>query len=188
MYIIRLPQNGYTRFLFVLRQTKRHFDGKEYGESVKMKKIRKAFTITELVIVIAVIAILAAVLIPTFTNVIRRAKISSDTQTVASLNTALPPMPWTMRWIPRRICARCSTEHTAKGSMIRCVRRARSTAIITGMIPVPGGWNFRAAETCGGRNGFGAVLCLTRLCGRGSAFLCGGRPARLAERGVCPSG
>lgn len=54
-----------------------------------MKKIRKAFTITELVIVIAVIAILAAVLIPTFTNVIRRAKISSDTQTVASLNTAL---------------------------------------------------------------------------------------------------
>lgn len=54
-----------------------------------MKKIRKAFTITELVIVIAVIAILAAVLIPTFTNVIRRAKISNDTQTVASLNTAL---------------------------------------------------------------------------------------------------
>ena len=38
-----------------------------------MKKLRKAFTITELVIVIAVIAILAAVLIPTFTAVIEKA-------------------------------------------------------------------------------------------------------------------
>ena len=35
-----------------------------------IKKLRKAFTITELVIVIAVIAILAAVLIPTFTHVV----------------------------------------------------------------------------------------------------------------------
>jgi len=35
------------------------------------KKDRKAFTIVELVIVIAVIAILAAVLIPTFSNIIK---------------------------------------------------------------------------------------------------------------------
>lgn len=39
-----------------------------------MKKRQKAFTIVELVIVIAVIAILAAVLIPTFSTVIRKAK------------------------------------------------------------------------------------------------------------------
>lgn len=48
-----------------------------------MRKQRKAFTIVELVIVIAVIAILAAVLIPTFSGVIRRAKVSSDEQTAA---------------------------------------------------------------------------------------------------------
>lgn len=54
-----------------------------------MRKQRKAFTIVELVIVIAVIAILAAVLIPTFSGVIRRAKVSSDEQTAASLNTYL---------------------------------------------------------------------------------------------------
>ncbi len=35
-----------------------------------MKKNKKGFTIVELVIVIAVIGILAAVLIPTFTNVV----------------------------------------------------------------------------------------------------------------------
>ncbi len=46
-----------------------------------IKKLKKAFTITELVIVIAVIAILAAVLIPTFSNVIENAKESAALQT-----------------------------------------------------------------------------------------------------------
>ena len=55
-----------------------------------MKKInRKGFTIVELVIVIAVIAILSAVLIPTFSNLIRKANISSDTVLGRNLNTAL---------------------------------------------------------------------------------------------------
>ena len=50
---------------------------------------RKAFTIVELVIVIAVIAILAAVMIPTFTGIIKRANISADQQLAASINTQL---------------------------------------------------------------------------------------------------
>ncbi len=50
---------------------------------------RRAFTIVELVIVIAVIAILAAVMIPTFTGIIKRANISADTQIAASMNTQL---------------------------------------------------------------------------------------------------
>lgn len=45
-----------------------------------MKKNNKGFTIVELVIVIAVIAILAAVLIPTFSNVIDNARKSSAMQ------------------------------------------------------------------------------------------------------------
>ena len=53
------------------------------------QKRGKAFTIVELVIVIAVIAILAAVLIPTFSSVIKKAKISADQQTAANINTAL---------------------------------------------------------------------------------------------------
>ncbi len=52
-------------------------------------KHRKAFTITELVIVIAVVAILAAILIPTFSNVIEQANVSSDTSVVRNINTAL---------------------------------------------------------------------------------------------------
>ncbi len=50
---------------------------------------KKGFTIVELVIVIAVIAILAAVLIPTFSNVVRKARISADTQLCKNMNTAL---------------------------------------------------------------------------------------------------
>ena len=52
-------------------------------------RFRRAFTITELVIVIAVIAILAAVLIPTFANVIENSKRSHDEQYVREMNVAL---------------------------------------------------------------------------------------------------
>ena len=51
--------------------------------------LRRGFTIMELVIVIAVIAVLAAVLIPTFANLTQRANESADTQTVKNLNTIL---------------------------------------------------------------------------------------------------
>jgi len=54
-----------------------------------VKRLKRAFTITELVIVIAVIAILAAVLIPTFMNVTKKAQQSADNQLVKNLNTIL---------------------------------------------------------------------------------------------------
>ncbi|MBQ7446318.1 MAG: prepilin-type N-terminal cleavage/methylation domain-containing protein, partial [Clostridia bacterium] len=52
-------------------------------------KNKKAFTVVELVIVIAIIAILAAVLIPTFANIIKKANTSKDNQLIRNLNTAL---------------------------------------------------------------------------------------------------
>ena len=55
-----------------------------------MKKTnRKAFTIVELVIVIAVISILAAVLIPTFSGIIKNANIAADEAEASSLTTQL---------------------------------------------------------------------------------------------------
>lgn len=48
------------------------------------KSLRKGFTIVELVIVIAVIAVLASVLIPTFSSIITKAKESAAMQQVAS--------------------------------------------------------------------------------------------------------
>ena len=52
-------------------------------------KSRKGFTIVELVIVIAVVAILAAVMIPTFATIIKRANISSDIQTARNMGVIL---------------------------------------------------------------------------------------------------
>lgn len=53
------------------------------------KRNVKAFTVVELVIVIAVIAVLAAVMIPTFSGLIKMANISADEAELASLNTNL---------------------------------------------------------------------------------------------------
>ena len=50
---------------------------------------KKGFTIVELVIVIAVIAILAAVLIPTFSSLVKKANLSSDMQAIREMNVAL---------------------------------------------------------------------------------------------------
>jgi len=52
-------------------------------------KHKKGFTIVELVIVIAVIGILAAVLIPTFVKLIRKSRVNSDQTLIRNLNTAL---------------------------------------------------------------------------------------------------
>lgn len=53
------------------------------------RNTKRGFTITELVIVIVVIAILAAVLIPTFASLIKKANQSADVQLAKNLNTAL---------------------------------------------------------------------------------------------------
>ena len=54
-----------------------------------MRSNKKGFTIVELVIVIAVIAILAAVLIPTIAGLVKKANATADTQLVSDLNTAI---------------------------------------------------------------------------------------------------
>ena len=55
-----------------------------------MRKTKKrGFTVVELVIVIAVIAVLAAVLIPTFSSISRKANLSSDKSAVREMNMAL---------------------------------------------------------------------------------------------------
>lgn len=56
-------------------------------KTLNLKK--KGFTIVELVIVIAVIAILAAILIPTFVNITKKANLSADMVAVKEMNTIL---------------------------------------------------------------------------------------------------
>lgn len=53
------------------------------------RSTEKGFTVVELVIVVAVIAILAAVLVPTFSEVVRNAKVSKDVSLCKNVNIAL---------------------------------------------------------------------------------------------------
>ncbi len=53
------------------------------------KRRRVGFTIVELVIVIAVIAVLAAILIPTFVSITKKANLSADMVAVKEMNTIL---------------------------------------------------------------------------------------------------
>ena len=54
-----------------------------------MKNNKKGFTLVELIIVIAVIALLAAVLIPTFSSLIQKANQAKDEALVSNLNKAI---------------------------------------------------------------------------------------------------
>lgn len=56
---------------------------------MKRKMKKRGFTIVELVIVIAVIAILAGVLIPTFSSLVAKANLSADQQAVTNMNKIL---------------------------------------------------------------------------------------------------
>ena len=56
---------------------------------MKNLKNKKGFTLTELIVVIVIIGILAAVLIPTLTGYIKKANQSADQQELSSLNTLL---------------------------------------------------------------------------------------------------
>ena len=56
---------------------------------MKKSNKKRGFTITELVVVVSVIAILSAVLIPVFSGVIAKSKLSADKKAVQTLNTAI---------------------------------------------------------------------------------------------------
>lgn len=56
---------------------------------MKRQNKKRGFTIVELVIVIAVIAIMSAVLIPTFSGIIKKSQMSSDQKVVRAMNMAI---------------------------------------------------------------------------------------------------
>ena len=74
----------------MLENVKNGYKNTEKNRREKMKRNgKRGFTIVEFVVVIAVVAILAAVLIPTFATVIKKANVSNDVALVRNLNEGL---------------------------------------------------------------------------------------------------
>ena len=83
-----------------------------------MKKMKKGFTIVELVIVIGVIAILSAVLIPTFVNLSSKAKEATAKQEVSDGYTAY-------------VVAKTEAGDLPKGQTEVAIKRHNGTEVLT---------------------------------------------------------
>lgn len=66
-----------------------YIQGEFFIMKSKFNNAKRGFTIVELVIVIAIIAILAAVLIPTFSSLVQSVQMASDTSLITNLNKEL---------------------------------------------------------------------------------------------------
>ena len=79
---------------------------------------KKGFTIVELVIVIAVIAILAAVLIPTFVGLVNKANLSADQQAVRQMNQAIAMTGETIDGLKAAIDALDAQGYNSKKALV----------------------------------------------------------------------
>lgn len=56
---------------------------------MKNKKLKKGFTVKELVVTVAIVVVLVVILVPAFVSVINKTKISPDEQAVYQMNAVL---------------------------------------------------------------------------------------------------
>lgn len=92
-----------------------------------MKQIQKGFTLIELMIVVAIIGILAAVAIPAYQDYITRAQVAEGAELMSGFKTPVAEFAGTKGYFPPTIGAGQSVEGTTNGKYGVITRDAAST-------------------------------------------------------------
>ena len=87
----------------------------------KLKRSRAGFTLVELIVVIAILAILAGVAIPVYNNYIKKANEAGDLQLLGALNTAYAAACLEMGLDPRQIVGTVSLSGEAGNKTVTAV-------------------------------------------------------------------
>ena len=97
-------------------------------KEIQMKRVQQGFTLIELMIVVAIIGILAAIALPAYQDYTVRAKVSEVMLAASGMKTdiaewyqtkgTMPPQQFSLDWHQFEICEICSLERNAN-----CCRR-----------------------------------------------------------------
>lgn len=138
-----------------------------------MKSAQKGFTLIELMIVVAIVGILAAVAIPQYQNYITRAQVSRVMSELASLRTAVEACMMEGIDIDDAKCVLGWTESNLLGSTEAITKELQGEALVvtvegnTALIKARFGQNASTAitgkELVWARNNYGAWECGTNV-------------------------